>query len=215
MKPEHDARARDKILFFLKTKGPQTAATLGRRLGVTPMAVRQHLYQLEVEKFVDHYDERRKVGRPARYWRLTNQATTKFPDNHGELAVGIIEAARAAFGNRGIEKLIAERKRQQLISYADRIKADAPLEKKIAALAQIRNDEGYMAEWSREPDGTLVLIENHCPICAAAQTCQDLCTGEMDLFRSVLGDDVAVERTEHIMAGARRCTYRVRPAVTA
>lgn len=31
------------------------------------------------------------------------------------------------------------------------------------------------------------------------------------VFQAVLGDAVAVTRTEHILAGARRCAYRVSP----
>ena len=38
--------ARDKVLFHLKTRGPQTAAQVAERLGVTAMAIRQHLYAL-------------------------------------------------------------------------------------------------------------------------------------------------------------------------
>jgi predicted ArsR family transcriptional regulator len=29
------------------------------------------------------------------------------------------------------------------------------------------------------------------------------------LFRAVLGDDVSVERAEHIVGGDRRCAYRI------
>lgn len=66
-----------------------------------------------------------------------------------------------------------------------------------------------MAEVRRERPGTFVLVENHCPICAAATACQGFCTSELDLFRSVLGPGVDVERTEHIVGGDRRCAYRV------
>lgn len=66
-----------------------------------------------------------------------------------------------------------------------------------------------MAEWSRGRDGDFVLVENHCPICAAARFCQGLCAGEMRLFKGVLGKGVRVERTEHILKGARRCAYRI------
>ena len=37
-------------------------------------------------------------------------------------------------------------------------------------LAEQRAEEGYMAEVKRHPDGSLLLIENHCPICVAAIT---------------------------------------------
>jgi predicted ArsR family transcriptional regulator len=36
--------------------------------------------------------------------------------------------------------------------------------------SDLRTEEGYMAEFEAEPDGSFLLIENHCPICAAAKT---------------------------------------------
>jgi predicted ArsR family transcriptional regulator len=62
----------------------------------------------------------------------------------------------------------------------------------------------------RQSDDGLALVENHCPVCAAARACQDLCRSELDIFRAVLGG-AAVERTDHIVAGARRCAYRIEP----
>jgi len=53
------------------------------------------------------------------------------------------------------------------------------------------------------------LVENHCPICAAAKVCTGFCSTEQDLFRAVLGEKVIVERVEHIVAGDRRCAYRI------
>ena len=35
------------------------------------------------------------------------------------------------------------------------------------------------------------------------------CDRELETFQAVLGEDVAVERVEHILAGSRRCAYRV------
>ncbi len=71
-----------------------------------------------------------------------------------------------------------------------------------------------MATVSKDAGG-FRLIENHCPICAAARVCQGFCRSELALFREVLGPGVAVERTEHLLAGGRRCAYRVTPAGTA
>ena len=68
-----------------------------------------------------------------------------------------------------------------------------------------------MAEVKSEDGGSYLLVENHCPICAAANACQGFCSTELDLFRSVLGPGVAVERIEHIVSGDRRCAYRVTP----
>src|ERR687894_189355 len=71
--------------------------------------------------------------------------------------------------------------------------------------------EGLVAA-EEEGEGFL-LVENHCPICAAANACQGFCSTELDLFRTVLGTGVEVELVEHIVSGDRRCAYRVTPEV--
>src|SRR5271155_724502 len=204
---QHDARAEEGVLYQLKTRGPQTAAQVARRLGITAMAVRQHLYRLNVEGLVEFSDERRKVGRPARVWRLTTAAAERFPDTHGDLTVEIIGAVRATFGEAGMDKLLRERLRRQIDEYRARMRpAGTSIAKRAHALAEIRREQGYM------PDGSMLLAENHCPICAAASICQGLCREELSLFRAVLGDKTCVERTDHILEGARRCAYRITAA---
>ncbi|HEY0106612.1 MAG TPA: hypothetical protein VGB91_11055, partial [Rhizomicrobium sp.] len=80
----------------------------------------------------------------------------------------------------------------------------------LDALAKIRSAEGYMAQVRRDADGgDWLLVENHCPICAAARLCTGLCREELALFQRILGRDVRIERISHILAGAGRCAYRV------
>jgi len=208
MSSDAPGSGRERVLYVLKTKGPQTAARIAKRLGVTPMAVRQHLAVLEGEKLVDFTEDRRKVGRPARLWRLTPKASDSFADHHAELAVGMIQAIQSAFGDEGLERLTNERTRLQVASYRARMPApNAPLEERMATLARIRREEGYMAESRHNRDGTIELVENHCSIAKAASICSKLCGGELSLFRTLLGDGVSVERTEHILSGGRCCSY--------
>lgn len=204
--------ARDKLLFALKQRGPQTTAALARRLSVTEVAVRQHLSKLADEGLV-RFDERPGgVGRPARLYTLTAAAAARFPDTHADLTVELLDAARKVFGDEGVDRLVTERSRRQLEGYRARLpREDAPLDARVAALARVRSEEGYMAEVAREADGAFLLVENHCPICAAATACQGLCRDELTVFRRVLGRDARVERTEHALAGARRCAYRITP----
>jgi len=204
---------RERVLRVLKTKGSQTAAHLASRLGVTTMAVRQHLAVLQGEELVDFSDERRKIGRPARIWQLTQKAYSRFPDHHAELAVEMIEAVRDVFGEDGLERLTEGRTRKQVESYRGRMPGPkAPVEERVAMLATIRREEGYMAEWGRRRDGTLELVENHCSIAQSARVCPGLCGGELSLFRAVLGGDVTVNRVEHILTGDRCCRYSIAEA---
>src|ERR1700676_315063 len=203
-------RSADRILLQLKSKGPQQAAQIAKRLEVTAMAVRQHLYTLRDGGFVTYEDEHRKVGRPARIWRLTEKAQARFPDSHAELTVEMLAIVRAIFGERGIDRLMTERTRLQTKAYGERLRAAGKsLEARVYALAKIRAEQGYMAEAARQRDGSFLLVENHCPICAAATACQGLCREELNLFSAVLGEGISVERNDHILAGARRCAYRV------
>jgi predicted ArsR family transcriptional regulator len=208
-----DARTDERILYLLKTKGPQAASALAQRLRVTTMAVRQHLYRFREDGLVKFSTERRPVGRPAQIWRLTERAATRFPESHAELTLEMIGAIRAAFGEEGLNKLLKERTRRQLRDYGEKMRsAGSGLFERVRALSEIRSAQGYMSECTARPDGTILLAENHCPICVAAESCQGLCREELFLFRELLGKKTSVERTDHILAGARRCAYVICPA---
>jgi len=203
-------RTRDRVLQQLKRNGPQTAANLAKRIRVSSVSARQHLYALSEEGMVAFDDERRGVGRPRRVWRLAPAAQAAFPDAHSELAIELLDAAKRAWGGEGLERLVETRKRAQLAHYRKALpRRDAPIERRVAALAALRRAEGFMAEWSKERDGSLLLVENHCPICAAAAVCRSLCRDELSIFQTLIGKQVEVERVEYILAGGRRCAYRI------
>jgi len=203
-------RTRDQVLLNLKQRGPQTASGLASRIRVTTVAVRQQLYKLSEAGLVAFDDERCRVGRPRRIWRLAPLAQAAFPDAHSDLAIELIDAVRRTLGDEGLDRLIASRRRAQLRRYREALPArDAPIEKRVAALAKLRRGEGFMAEWSKERDGTLLLVENHCPIAAAAAVCPALCRDELSVFKASIGKGIPVERVEYILAGSRRCAYRI------
>ncbi|MBC8240133.1 MAG: transcriptional regulator [Alphaproteobacteria bacterium] len=203
-------RGRRAVIQFLKTEGPMTAQAISEQLGVTAMAVRQHLYELAEKGMVDFDERRQGAGRPSKHWKLTSAADSFFPDGHADLAVGLIHTVRATFGEEGIQQLIAVRTKTQHTAYSRALEKCETIKDRLDALARIRTDEGYMAEVTCDAQGDFVFQERHCPVCAAAQACTGLCASELDVFQRVLGPDVSVERTDHILAGAQRCAYRVR-----
>src|ERR1700731_1857632 len=198
----------DRLLFLLKTRGPQTAADLGTRLQITSEAARQQLLRLSAEGMVYTKSEVRGVGRPAQVYYLAPAAQRRFPDAHAELTAQLIGEIRDVLGEDALEKLIRVRETGTRKRYEAQLSGEQSLARRIARLAEIRNKEGYMATWEMEGDSYL-LVENHCPICAAASACTGFCRSEQAIFEHVLGRDVRVERVEHLLAGARRCTYRI------
>jgi len=206
-----EGKTRSAIVRLLKTEGAMDSARLAKRLGLTAMAVRQHLYALQRERFVTAEERPVPVGRPAKHWRLTAEADQFFPAAYAELSVALLDALGDAFGPSGVKRVLASRCARQEASYSERIAPEAPLEEKLRQLARIRTQEGYMAEVKREGNKGFFFVENHCPICAAATVCKGFCETELDLFRAVLGPEVDVERVEHIVSGDRRCAYRITP----
>ena len=205
-------RTRRAVLDLLKQHGPQEAQALADQLGVSAMAVRQHLYDLQEQGLVGHDAVPRAVGRPAKRWHLTVAADRLFPDGHADLTASLLESMRETFGETGMDQLMAVRTREQIAAYERRMPRGAGLHGRLRALARLRSEEGYMAAVEAEGQGRYLLIENHCPIVAAAAVCSGLCGSEMAVFEHLLGPDVTVERVDHILAGARRCAYRVTKA---
>ena len=197
------------------------SARLARKLRLTPMAVRQHLYALQGEKLVTSEERPVPLGRPAKYWSLTADADRLFPDAYAELSVALIGAVGDAFGPAGIKRVLDSRSARLQADYTARTAPFTSIEGKLRELARVRTEEGYMAEVrplssdSNHGSPGFLFIENHCPICAAATACQGFCNSELDLFRSVLGPDTHIERAEHIVSGDRRCVYLVRPGPSA
>lgn len=205
---KRDTRTRRAVLDLLKREGPSEAPDLATWLEVTDMAVRQHLYTLEEEGYVETISVPRPRGRPAKKWALTQKANRYFPDAHAELTADLLTAMQTALGDAGMEALLAERSRMQKEAYAKELKSRKSLRGKLDALAALRTDEGYVAAVEKQGDDYL-LVENHCPICVAAKACSGLCAAELAVFKHALGPEVNVERTDHILAGARRCAYRI------
>jgi len=209
--PDRVPTGRAAVLALAKREGPIAADALAARLRLTSTAVRQHLQALADEGLVAETEGARTParGRPARLWRATEAADARFADAHAGLTADLIRQMRRAFGEPGLDTLLALRTADQAALYRAEIDPAAPLAERLRALAAIREREGYMAELRDDPEGGFLLLEHHCPICAAAKLCSGLCREELTLFGRVLGDDVTVERVSHILAGAGRCAYRV------
>jgi len=206
-------RTAERLLMLLKTRGEMTTRQLAAALEVTVPAVRQHLQSQQA--LVAVREQRGGRGRPAQLWRLSAAGQRRFPDTHAELTVRLIGNIRETLGESALERILAARHDETLEHYRAALVGVSTLAGRLKRLARLRSEEGYMAEVRRDDAGAWLLIEHHCPICAAAQACQQFCRNELALFRDVLGDGVEVTRTEYLLeapseAGAR-CAYRVSP----
>ncbi|MDO6684324.1 MULTISPECIES: helix-turn-helix transcriptional regulator [unclassified Agarivorans] len=197
----------DNILYRIKSQGGQTVKMLAEQLAITSMGVRQHLQSLEKEGLIEHFDQKVKVGRPTRFWQLTDKGHGRFPDCHSDLSVQLLGAVQQVFGDAGMEQLISHREQQSFSAYQQALAGHTDIADKLERLSAKRSQEGYMASWQKDQQD-YYFIEDHCPICVAATECQGLCRSELEMLQKLFAE-CQVERTEHIVAGSRRCAYKL------
>ncbi|XID94772.1 helix-turn-helix transcriptional regulator [Paenibacillaceae bacterium WGS1546] len=207
MKEEPDLSSRNRILQLLKTSGELTAKELTDRLGITGMAVRRHIANLESDNLIESTTVRLPMGRPAAVYRLTAKADDHFPKKYHAVALDLLAELEDEAGQAMVNVLFERRKSTLQRRYEARMDSLA-LEQKVAALAEIQNDNGYMATWERTGEAEFVLTEYNCPISQVANKYKQACACELKLFESLLGAEVS--RSDCLASGDLKCVYRIR-----
>jgi predicted ArsR family transcriptional regulator len=200
--------AADRILMFLKMRGEATSLLISKELSITKEGARKHLLNLAGEGLIRSVAKSEGVGRPSTYYILTEKGLSQFPDSHADVTVQILRSVKNLLGENALDLLINDREKNTYERYEKALVKAESLENRLEILVQARSEEGYMAEWTKEGNDYF-LIENHCPICAAATECQGFCRAELSNFRNLIGKEYQVERVNHILSGGQRCVYKI------
>jgi DeoR family suf operon transcriptional repressor len=199
----HTRRA---ILVALKERGEAHADGLAEALGITVSAVRQHLQTLAAAGLVAHREQRGTPGRPKHAYHLSEAGEALFPRAYGALANELLDYLDA----EDVERLFDQRRARRAADARARLDGK-PLAERVAELARILDEEGYLAEHEALPDGSFVLRERNCAILDVACSQPGACASELAFLRSVL-PDAEIRRLSHIVAGAPVCAYAITPA---
>ncbi|HVX42260.1 MAG TPA: metalloregulator ArsR/SmtB family transcription factor [Mycobacteriales bacterium] len=205
-----ESRTRECVARLLLERGPQTAATLGQELGVSPAAIRRHLDALLAEGHVEAHERPplgpRGRGRPAKVFSLTESGRESFPHAYDDLAVSALRFLAAHGGEDAVRSfaeerigVLEERLREQV--------GEAPTrEDKINALAGVLTEEGYAASVHAARGGEQ-LCQHHCPVAHVAAEFPQLCEAETAALARALGTHV--QRLATIARGDGMCTMHV------
>ena len=208
--PTLDAQAgsRRGILLALKKRGRARAEELAEVLGITASAVRQHLTGLLGDGLVTFEEVRSGPGRPKHVYRLTPAADSLFPRTYSELTNELLDYAGAT--QPGLVDELFEMRRRRRAEAARARLAGRPFDERVAELARILDEDGYLADVERLEDGTWRIVEHNCAILGVAARFGQACSSEIAFLQDAL-PDALIERTHHMMAGAHMCCYQVRP----
>jgi len=198
---------RDQILHMLKVKGSLSVSEMASELGITVMAVRRHVNALERKNLIRSTLVRQAMGRPANIYSLSLEADERFPRNYPYFTLDVLRDLKEMDGLEKVEMLFRRRENRLEEAYRPYIQGD--LERRVARLAELQDEKGYMVQWEKNPEtGHYVLMEFNCPISQVAREFNQACNCELSLFRRVLKADV--EQTSCMAKGGDKCEFRIK-----
>jgi len=109
-----------------------------------------------------------------------------------------------------VTRIFVRRRDGRIANVRRRLEGRPSLEDKVAELATILDEDGYLADWERLGHGRLRITEHNCAILAVASHHPDACRSEIEFLQAVL-PEATVERVSHIVAGAHQCAYEITP----
>ena len=189
--------------------GPQTAAVLADRLGVTPAAIRRHLDAMVAEGVVVSRQQRvygqRGRGRPAKVFALTDAGRGAFYQAYDDLAVSALRYIRETSGEQAVQDF-ARRLVTRLEERYHAVAATQPSAAGTSALAEALTEDGYAASVEPARLGEQ-LCQHHCPVAHVAEQFPEICEAETEAFSRLLGRHV--QRLATIAHGDGVCTTHV------
>lgn len=194
------------LLVHLKRAQPQTAKQLAAHLGVSLNAARHHLKELEAEGLVRYERAHRGVGAPAFSYRLSVAGEGLFPRRYRETLTALLDRIVERHGREAAVGLLEAHLAELAIQVRHELQGLSPQER-LAAVARLRTEQGYMAEASAV-DSAGMLTEHNCAIQAVAERFPEICEAEARFLAETLGAEV--DRREHILGGCAACEYHVR-----
>lgn len=196
------------LLVDLKHHPGASLADLAHRLGISRVATLRHLAELERDGLVERSVERGRVGRPGHRFRLRDTAQPLFPQGYVQLALSALDKLEQRAGRPAVAELLEERAGALLRAEQERL-TQPELPERVRALAKIRTEEGYMAEYGGRRGAVCELREHNCPILAIADRFPEACEMERRTFAKLLRADVTT--THRVVSGDGVCRFLFRP----
>lgn len=202
------ASTKQEILLLLKREGQSDLQTVAARLGISRMAVHKHAKDLEARGLIERIPVRKGPGRPRLAMRLAPGATDLFPKAYAEVTCSALAFIEEKLGRKAVEEALRRRQTTVMPGYRERIQGDS-LGARVKQMAELRDQEGYMAESKTGKKGAFEIVEYNCPIREIAERYWEACAVENEMFRKVLRAEV--ETTHRVVAGAHMCRFLITP----
>ena len=200
--------SRRQILERIKRGGEATAEEISGTLGITLSGARQNLMALERDGLLEHRSVRGGPGRPRHLFALTAAGDALFPRAYVELTNELLEYVEDE--DPALLERIFERRAQRRLQRARERTAGMGFAERVRVVAEILDEDGYLADFAARDDGTFVITEHNCAVLGVALRYRHACSSELDFLKAAL-PEAEVTRIAHRINGGHVCAYLVSP----
>ena len=174
---------------------------------ITVSGARQHLMALERDGLIVHREVREGPGRPKHLYSLTTAGDALFPRNYAELTNELLQYVGDE--DPTLVHKIFERRGRRRLQQAQSRTVDLPFEARARAIAQMLDDDGYLAEFRQISDDECMIIEHNCTVLSVAHRYSHACASELAFLQDAL-PDADVTRVAHQVTSGHVCAYEIR-----
>ena len=217
-----------RVLRYLLTRGPQTAAAVADGLSLTSTAVRRHLDVLVRDGYVSASERapygpaaratRRGRGRPARVFTISAAGrdaldvldsfeASRAESGYEALARDLVDFLARTGGSDAVAEFARERAQRARDRYGAALDGVDGVADRVTRLSHVLTDDGYTAQLTHVGAGGVQLCQHSCPVAHVAEEYPQFCQAEAQMFSDILG--VNVTRLATIAGGAGVCTTHV------
>jgi DeoR family transcriptional regulator, suf operon transcriptional repressor len=202
---EHSKSTRERVLQTLMTRQRCTINELAEAVDINPISVRHHISRLQADGLVDSAEERHGVGRPRRWYFLTDNGRERFPTRYLRLTMRLLEQLKETVPLPLVNQLFAQMAKDLAADYADELEG-LSMEKRLNLVKDLLTSEGFTVDWEQQGD-VYHIHESNCPYFHVGQNHPEVCSVDQTLISTVLS--VPAEKIQCMLRGDTHCTFIV------
>jgi DeoR family suf operon transcriptional repressor len=182
-----------------------TADELVEIIGITKTAVKDHLSQLEHLGYISYRDEKGAVGRPRRFYLLSDQGIEAFPRQYSWLSTALLEQVSESFSANEISVLLEGLAEKMSAPLQVQLKSLSEKER-LKLIVKTMNELGYRAQLKETDTAIGAIIEaTNCVYHTVAQKNPELCQFDISLLKRTSKLKVKLETC--IARGGATCRF--------
>ncbi|WP_051353177.1 helix-turn-helix transcriptional regulator [Thalassobacillus devorans] len=198
---------KETLLLLLKKNNTLTISELAEKVGISEIAVRKHIHDLERQKLVQARQVRQSVGRPLNYYELTEKGQHTFTSHYESFSVELLKDIESLYGKPMVYDLLKQRAERLKKEFQTQM-PEEDFHQRVEKLAHIQEQNGYMVELEKNNDYSYTLKQYNCPIWNIARNYQGMCGQELRVFSNLLEDSKVVAE-QSMVSGEACCAFQI------